>query len=74
MADAGAGRHDAEIVECVLAPAQELVALAVALELDVDVLLQRVGAAGDIHHHRMVDHQIDRDQRIDLLRDCRRGG
>ena len=32
MADAGAGRHDAEVVERALAPAQEeLVALAVAL-------------------------------------------
>ena len=41
VADAGARRHDAEIVEGVLAPAQELVALAVALELDVHVLLQR---------------------------------
>ena len=39
MADAGARRHDAEIVERILAPAQEAVALAVALELDVDVLL-----------------------------------
>ena len=44
VADAGAGRHHAEIVERRLAPAQERVALAVALELDVDVLLQRVRA------------------------------
>ena len=34
VADAGARRHDAEIVERVLAPAQEAVALAVALELE----------------------------------------
>ena len=40
MADAGAGRHDAEVVERVLAPAQERVALAVALELELDVLLE----------------------------------
>ena len=44
VADAGAGRHHAEIVERGLAPAQERVALAVALELDLDVLPQRVGA------------------------------
>ena len=68
MADAGARRHDAEIVERGLAPAQERVALAVALELDVDVLLQRVGGGGDVHHHRVVDHQIDRHQRVHLLR------
>ena len=68
MADAGARRHDAEIVERILAPAQELVALAVALELDVDVLRQRVGPGEDVHLHRVVDHQIHRDQRIHLLR------
>ena len=45
VADAGARRNDAEIVECLLAPAQERVALAVALELDLDVLLQRVRAS-----------------------------
>ena len=50
VADAGARRHDAEIVERVLAPAQELVALAVALELDVDVLLQRVRRGEDVDH------------------------
>ena len=37
--DAGAGRHDAEVVERLLAPAEEFVALAVARELHVDVEL-----------------------------------
>ena len=41
--DAGARRHDAEIVERLLAPAQEFVPLAVARELHVDVELQRLG-------------------------------
>jgi hypothetical protein len=68
MTDAGAGRNDAEIVERFLAPAQELVALAVALELDIDVLLQRVRARVHVHHHRVVDHEIDRHQRVHLLR------
>ena len=40
MADAGAGRHDAEVREGALAPLQEVVALAVALVFEVDVLLQ----------------------------------
>jgi hypothetical protein len=40
VADAGAGRHDAEVVEGALAPAQELVALAVALEFELDVCLE----------------------------------
>ncbi len=66
MADAGAGRHHAEIVERGLAPAQEGVALAVAAELLLDIARQRVLAREHIHHHRMVDHQIDRHQRVDL--------
>ena len=33
VADAGAGRHDAEVVEGLLAPLQEVVALAVALDI-----------------------------------------
>ncbi len=65
MADAGTGGDDAEIGEGLLAPAQELVALAVALELDGDVLLERIGRAIDIDHHRVVDDEIDRDERID---------
>ena len=66
--DADVRRHDAEVVERLLSPAQELVALAVALELELDVQLQRVGRAEVIDLHRVVDHQIDRDQRVDLLR------
>ncbi len=40
--DAGSGRHDLEIVEGGLSPAQELVALTVALVLDLDVALERI--------------------------------
>ena len=46
--DAGAGRDDLEVVEGGLAPAEELVALAVALVLDLDVALEGVGAAEDV--------------------------
>ena len=60
MADAGARRHDAEVVEGALAPAQELVALAVALELELDVLLEGIGVAEVVDHDRVVDHQVDR--------------
>jgi hypothetical protein len=67
VADAGAGRHHAEIVERGLAPAQEGIALAIALELDLDVLLERFRRAEIIDHHRMVDDQIDRRQRVDLF-------
>ena len=68
MHDAHAGRHDAEIGERALAPPQELVPFAIPLELEVDVRLQRIGAAEVIHLDRVVDHQIDRDQGIDSLR------
>ena len=39
--DAGVRRHDPEAVECALAPAEEGVALAVALELELDVPVDR---------------------------------
>ena len=68
VADAGARRHHAEVAEGALAPAQEGVALAVALELHVHVLLEGIGPAEGIDHDRMVDHQVDRRERIDLLR------
>ena len=66
--DAGVRRHDAEVLERVLAPAQEGVALLVALELDGRVLGEGVGRAEVIHLHRMVDDELGRRQRIDHLR------
>ena len=68
MADAGAGRHHAEIVEGARAPAQERVALAVPLIFPVDIDLEGLVRAEGIDHHRMVDDEIDRRQRIDLVR------
>ena len=58
--DAGAGRDDLELVERGLAPAQELVALAVALVLELDVALEGVGAAEDVGDDRVVDDQLGR--------------
>jgi hypothetical protein len=66
--DAGAGRDDAESVEGLLAPAQELEALAVALELELDVLFESVGAAEDIGDDGVVDDQFCGDERVDLRR------
>jgi len=51
-----------------MAPAQEAVALDIALVLALDVLLEGGGGAEVVHHHRVVDDQIDRVQRIDLRR------
>ena len=50
------------------APAQECIALAIALDLEPHIALQRVGAAGVIHHHRVVDDEIHRHGRIDAPR------
>ena len=67
MADAGAGRHHAEILERALRPFQEPVALLVLLVFLFDVFLERVLVGEEIHRYRMVDDKIDRHQRIDLL-------
>ena len=67
MHDAGARRHDLEVVERALAPTQELIALAVALVLDLDVALERVRGTEEIGDHRVVDHQVGRRQRVHLV-------
>ena len=66
--DAGARRHDLEVVERGLAPAQELVALAVALVLDLDVALEGVLGAEQVGDHRVVDHELGWRERVDLGR------
>ena len=68
VADAGAGRHDAEIVERLLAPFQEFVALLVALIFELDVAGEGHRRAELVDDDGMVDDEIDRHQRIDLLR------
>ena len=62
------GGHRAEVVEGRLAPAQELVALAVALVFALHVLGEGGGGAEIVDHHRVVDDEIDGHQRVDLLR------
>ena len=66
--DAGVGRHDAEVLERVLAPAKERVALPVARELErgVEVGGVRLGVVIDLN--RMVDDELDRLQRVDFSR------
>ena len=63
-----AGRHDAEGVERLHAPLHELVALAVALELELHVEVERLLVAVMVDHHRVVDDEVDRHQRLDGLR------
>ena len=66
--DAGSRRHHAEVAERLLAPAQELVAFAVALVFDVHVLLDRVSHAVLVDLHGMVDDHVGLDLRVDDLR------
>ena len=68
VADAGVRRHDAEVVERRLAPAQERVALAVALELELGVALEGEPLGELVDLDRVVDHQLDRHERVDLRR------
>ena len=64
--DPGVGRHDREAVEGVLAPAQERVALVVALELALGVEAEGVVGAEDVDLDRVVDDQLGGHERVDL--------
>src|SRR5262245_332917 len=68
MHDADAGRDDFECVEGLHPPFQKLIARAVALEFYLHVFPQRVGRAGDVDLHRVVDDQVYGNQRLDDLR------
>ncbi len=68
VADAGAGRHDAEVLEGALAPLQEVVALAVAGVFQRDVVGEGFRRAKLVDDDRVVDDEIDRNERIDLGR------
>ena len=68
MHDPDAGRHESESLESLLTPFEELVALAVALELHLHVQTQRFGRAGEIDLDRVVHHEIDRHEGLDDFR------
>ena len=68
MDDATAGGNCTEIVEALLSPLEELVALHIALIFDFQIAFSRIGEkAGYIDLNRVVNDQIDGDLRIDLL-------
>ena len=64
MADTRSRRNNANVLERRLRPLQKAIAFAVALEFHIHVLLKSIGAASRIGNNRMVDHQIERDLRI----------
>ena len=65
MANADARRNHAEAIECLHAPLQKLITRVVAAELHLHVFAERGAAAREINLHRMIDHQIDGNQRLD---------
>ena len=68
MADARSRRDDAEVLEGVLTPAKEDVALHVALELEVGVDEERGVGTVLVHLNRVVDDEVDRLEWVDQLR------
>ena len=67
MDDAGARRDHAEVAEGALGELEELVALDVALELELDVEAEGVVGAVVVHLDRVVDHQVAGDDGVDLV-------
>jgi len=63
--DPRVGRHDLEALECALTPAQERVALLVALELALGVDAERVARAEHVDLHRVVDDELGRQLWVD---------
>ena len=68
MDDPGSGRHDPQVPERGLRPAQQLVALAVALVLALDVERERAGCAEPVDLDRVVDDEVGRHERVDVRR------
>ncbi len=66
--DARRGRHHAELVERALPPLEELVALAVALELELAVDGDRHARAERVDLHGVVDHEVAWHKRVHLAR------
>ena len=58
------GRHDTQIAERGLGPAQELVALAVPLVLALDVEGERAGRPEAVHLDGVVDDEVGRHERV----------
>ena len=67
VADAGVRRDDLEIAEGFLSPAEEDVALDVALEFEFGVETEGAGAAEIVHLDGVIDHEFGGEKRIDAL-------
>ncbi len=65
MDDAGRGRHAGEVVERLLAPLEELIALVVALELLIGVDGEGLRGAEGVDLDGVVDDQVALDEGVD---------
>ena len=68
MHDPNSRRHHTKRLECLLAPLQQFIPLPVPLELQIHVPAQGGLGPEIIHLHAVIDHQVDRNQRLDHLR------
>ncbi len=68
MTDTRARRNDAEILEGLLAPFEEAIAFAVALVFEFDVAGECRRRAEFVDDDRVIDHEVDGNQRVDLFR------
>ncbi len=62
------GRHHAKSREGLLSPAQELVTLYISMKLQIGIDPQRLTRPERIHLHRVINDEINRNQRIDAPR------
>ncbi len=65
MDDAHPRGHDTEVAKCLLRPSKQRVALSVALVLTHDVAFIRLAIPEGVHLDGVVDHEIDRHERVD---------
>ena len=68
MTDTGTGRHYAKVIESGLPPAQELIALTIALHLNLHILAIGRIDSKLVDHDRVIDDQIHRVGRVDERR------
>ena len=68
VTDPRSRRDDLKIGERLASPLEEFVALGIALIFDRHIVLEGGRGAELVDHHAMIDHQMYRDERIDLLR------
>src|SRR5579859_7067534 len=64
VADTSPRRHDAEVAEGLLTPAQQGVSLTIALVFTFNIAIKRERGAKRVHLHGVVDHQVCRYQWI----------